>query len=169
VTVALREALEGSVAPGHEALLVRGDPRPFALVGRWGGGGALVGSEPIRHAAPEADPFDAIADAGEVRGDVPPGFVGGGWVGYLGYALTAGPAHRPRRLPPFALAYYDHLLHLDADGQWWFEALWTPERDAALAARRAELAARLREGRTPGPVRTAAWEISPSRQRASGS
>ena len=162
MTVALREALEGSVAPGHEALLVRGDPHAFALVGRWAGGGALVGSQPIRRAAPETDPFDAIADAGEVPEDVPAGFVGGGWVGYLGYALTDGPAHRPRRFPPFALAYYDHLLHLDADGQWWFEALWTPERDAALAARRAELAARLREGRTPGPVRTAAWEMTPS-------
>ncbi len=88
--------------------------------------------------------------------------MGGGWVGYLGYALTDGPAHRPRRFPPFALAYYDHLLHLDADGQWWFEALWTPERDAALAARRAELAARLRETRGPEPVSTAPWEMTPS-------
>jgi para-aminobenzoate synthetase/4-amino-4-deoxychorismate lyase len=164
VTVALREALEGSIAPGHEALLVREDPDAFALVGRWAGGAALVGSRPIRRVLPDADPFAALADSGQGPADAPEGFVGGGWFGYLGYALTEGPAHRPRHLPAFALAYYDHLLRLDVEGGWWFEALWTPERDAALNARRDELAARLRAKtpRAPRPVTTAPWQLSPS-------
>ncbi|MDQ2623048.1 MAG: hypothetical protein M3Y45_08440, partial [Actinomycetota bacterium] len=45
---AVRIALEGEVALGSEVLLVRDDPRPFALAGRWAGGGVLVGSEPER-------------------------------------------------------------------------------------------------------------------------
>ena len=162
VTVAQREALEGRIAPGHEALLVRDDPDRFALVGRWAGGGALVGSRPVRAAPPDADPFTTIADAGAAPDDAADGFVGGGWFGYLGYALTDGPALRPRRFPPFALAFYDHLLRLDADGQWWFEALWTPERDDALRARRAELAARLAGAPAPRRVATAPWRMTPS-------
>ena len=39
------------------ARLVRDDARPFALIGRWAGGGALIGSEPIRFATDADDPF----------------------------------------------------------------------------------------------------------------
>ncbi|HEY1594986.1 MAG TPA: hypothetical protein VGF74_06305, partial [Thermoleophilaceae bacterium] len=46
-------------------------------------------------------------------------------------------------LPDAALAFYDHVLRLDADGQWWFEALWTAEREGELRRRRDQLAARL--------------------------
>ncbi len=164
MTVALREPLEGRIAPGHEALLVRGEADAFALVGRWAGGGGLVGSRPVRRAAPTDDPFAVIAAAGDPPCDAEEGFVGGGWFGYLGYAITEGPALRPRRLPPFALAYYDHLLHLDAEGRWWFEALWTPERDAVLRARRDELAARLAAASSlrPGDIGTAEWRMTPS-------
>lgn len=162
VTVALREALEGRIAPGHEALLVRDDPDPFALVGRWAGGGALIGSCPIRHAPPGADPLAVLADTGPVPKDAPEGFIGGGWFGYLGYGLTDGVAQRPRRLPPFSLAFYDHLLRLDAGGRWWFEALWTAERDEALRARRDELVARLQAEHAPASVRTRPWRMTPS-------
>jgi para-aminobenzoate synthetase/4-amino-4-deoxychorismate lyase len=162
VTVALREALEGRIAPGHEALLVREDADPFALVGRWAGGGALVGSRPTRHAPPDADPLAVLAGAGAAPDDAPEGFVGGGWFGYLGYGLTDGPAQRPRKLPPFSLAFYDHLLRLDADGRWWFEALWTPERDEALRTRREELQARLGAEHAPGAVSTRPWRMTPS-------
>ncbi len=164
VTVALREPLEGRIAPGHEALLVRGEADAFALVGRWSGGGGLVGSRPVRRAAPTADPFATIAAAGDPPRDAEEGFVGGGWFGYLGYAITEGPALRPRRLPPFALAYYDHLLRLDPEGRWWFEALWTPERDAVLRARRDEFAARLAAASSlePGDTSTAEWRMTPS-------
>ncbi len=146
----IAEPLDLDWTPAQAALALRGDRHPFALVGAWAGGGALVGSEPVRVGAPGEDPF-ALLDAQPV---VDPsggraGAVGGGWVGYLGYALGHRVEELPPppppgdALPPFALAFYDHVLRLDADGRWWFEALETPARAAALAARRAELAARV--------------------------
>ena len=134
------------------ALLVRGDAHPFALAGDWAGGGALVGSEPLVVAGPEEDPFELLdrQPAGDRR--VGSEGVGGGWFGYLGYNLGARleriPPPPPRRvpLPDFALAFYDHLLHLDADGRWWFEALWTDERADVLSARLDLFRARLADG-----------------------
>ena len=71
-----------------------------------------------------------------------------------GSAISAsGSARRSRRSPhlrrgrarcrPASLGYYDHVLRLDPDGEWWFEAL--PGRD--LGARQRELRARLRRAR----------------------
>ena len=169
---AMRVALDGDVPAGHAALLVRDDPAPFALVGRWAGGGALVGSAPVRVAGPDEDPFAVLADPGPAPHDAPPGFVGGGWVGLLGFALgredggTIPPIASPptrEALPAHVLARYDHLLHLDADGQWWFEALWTGARAAALDDRLTELRARLARGvGAPAAVATAPWRAEPS-------
>ena len=61
-----------------------------------------------------------------------------------------------------ALAYYDHLLRLDAEGRWWFEALVTPGREAAIGRRRDVLAARLAEPRPPRPFATRDWRWIPS-------
>ena len=153
----LRIPLAGSVSAPEAGLLVRGDERPFALSGEWAGGAALVGSQPVTAGREEDDPF-ALFDrqpAMEPGGDA---VVGGGWFGYLGYALGArlervpSRPRRPTPLPEFRLAFYDHLLRLDADGQWWFEALWTAERDAALKARLEVLRARLEKGVEPRPV-----------------
>ena len=47
----------------------------------------------------------------------------------------SAPDLRPRRPLPFSLAFYDHLLRLDGDGRWWFESLWSEERDDFLGAR----------------------------------
>jgi len=166
-------ALEGSVAPGDEVLLCHGDRDPFALVGEWAGGRAVVGSQPIEQAGPTVDPFKLLGTAGAVAGDAPAGFVGGGWVGYLGFDLAhrlerlgASPPTR-ERLPAFALARYDHLLRLDADGRWWFEALVTPGRRATLERRLDVLAARLREGPPRGAsagarAATAPWTAEPN-------
>lgn len=169
VVRALRVPLDGTVGAGHAALLVRDDRDPFALVGRWAGGGALVGSEPVRVAAPHEDPFALLADPGDAPAEPPPGFVGGGWFGLLGFPLSraveaAGPQPPAREaLPPFALARYDHLLHLDADGQWWFEALWTGARAAVIDARLTELRARLADAApAPRPLRTTGWRATPS-------
>jgi para-aminobenzoate synthetase / 4-amino-4-deoxychorismate lyase len=155
----LRIPLEGDMPAHRASLLVRGDQRPFTLSGAWAGGGALVGSEPLAVAGRDEDPFAVLdvqpdVDAGEDGG----GAVGGGWFGFLGYGLGARlepvppSPPRPVPLPEFALAFYDHLLHLDADGLWWFEAFWTEERDAALRERRERLAGRLAAGVRERPV-----------------
>ncbi len=157
---ARRTELEWDLAPERAALLVRGDERPFVLSGAWAGGGAVVGSEPVRVAGPGADPFALLDEVAPVSGDG----VHGGWVGWLGYRLgarverlDAGPP-RPWPQPDFQLAFYDHLLRLDADGRWWFECLWTPERAQALAAREAELRARVPQ---PRPFATGSWRPLP--------
>ena len=156
---ARRTGLDWTLPPERAALLVRGDERPFALTGAWAGGGALVGSDPVRVAGPGEDPF-ALLELDAVEG---PG-VHGGWVGWLGYRLGArverlDPAPpRPHPLPDFQLAFYDHLLRLDAEGRWWFECLWTPERAEALAAREAELRERAAE---PRPFITGPWSSVP--------
>ena len=100
-------------------------------------------------------------------GSAPNEAVGGGWFGYLGYNLGARlervPPSPPRHvpLPDFALAFYDHLLHLDASGRWWFEALWTDERADVLAARLELLRARLAEGVRERPVWVGSFQPAP--------
>ncbi len=160
------------------------DERPFALLGAWAGGGALLGSEPMvvapaggvggprRHAerrqapsgvAADVDPFDVL-DSVPLRPPGTPGApgggdaVGGGWFGYLGHQCAAHvealPAPGPRPVPvaPFALGFYDHVLrYRSPEGQWYFEALVTPQRAATLEGRIELFRERLRitGGRTP--------------------
>ena len=139
---------------------LRGDARPFALVGDWLGGGAIFGSEPIREAGPDADPFALLDARGELGASdaavvgAGAAAVGGGWVGWFGYGLGAtierlppGPP-APVRQPRFSLAFYDHVVVFDG-ARWWFEALWSAERDGALRARRALWERRLS---TPPPA-----------------
>jgi para-aminobenzoate synthetase / 4-amino-4-deoxychorismate lyase len=160
----VRIELEGAATAAEGALLARGDAHPFALAGDWAGGGALVGSEPVVVAGAEDDPFSVIDRQPTVDGDEG---VGGGWFGYLGYNLGARlervppppPRHVP--LPDFALAFYDHLLRLDADGRWWFEALWTDERADALEARLELLRTRLAEGVRERPVWVGTFQPTP--------
>ncbi len=164
----VRVELEGELSGPEGCLLVRGDEHPFGLAGDWAGGGALVGSEPLVVAGAHEDPFElldrqpVVDGAGEAEGAV-----GGGWFGFLGYNLGARlervPPPPPRRvpLPEFALAFYDHLLRLDDDGRWWFEALWTDERDAQLRARLELLRTRLAEGVRERPVWVGSFQPAP--------
>jgi para-aminobenzoate synthetase/4-amino-4-deoxychorismate lyase len=169
----VRVALAGDVAAADAGLLVRDDERPFALVGRWAGATALAGGAPLRVADAQREDVLALLDAQPpVEGDVPDGFVGGGWFGALGYGLgrrlepTLGappPAPAGERLPAAALAFYDHVLRRDAAGQWWFEALWSAERASALDARRDELAGRVAAGVDGSrPIRSGPWRATPS-------
>ncbi|HEY8582564.1 MAG TPA: hypothetical protein VIL49_06440, partial [Capillimicrobium sp.] len=164
------ERLESGASAAEAVLALRGDRRPAALVGAWAGGGAVLASEPTRVAGPGDDPFALLDDLPALEAvDTAPGAVGGGWIGLLGFAL----GRRVERLPPppparaalpaHALAFYDHVLRLDATGAWWFEALWTPGRAGALAARRDELAARLRAaaGAEPRPFRAGPFAPAP--------
>src|SRR4051794_1557646 len=124
----VRVLLESTLSPFEVLRALRSDSRPFALVGAWAGGGAVLGSEPVRVAPADADPF-ALLDVLPEVADAPAGMVGGGWFGYLGYSLGERVERlppsppRPYPLPAFSLAYYDHVLRLDADGGWWFESM----------------------------------------------
>jgi para-aminobenzoate synthetase/4-amino-4-deoxychorismate lyase len=169
---AVRVALSGDVPAAHAGLLVRDDVLPFALVGRWAGAAALAGSTPLRVADPEhEDPFALLDEQPPVQGELPTGFVGGGWFGALGYGLgrqleTLGPpppAPTGERLPAAMLAFYDHMLRCDTGGQWWFEALWSDARAEALERRLEELSARVAAS-VAGPRRVTSgpWQASPS-------
>ena len=141
----------------------RDDVAPFCLSGAWAGGGALIGSEPVRLADESTgdDPFALIASLPSLpsRSAGDDHVVGGGWFGYLGYGLGRSIERlppsppRPAPLPTWSLAFYDHLLHLDADGRWWFEALWTDGRSSELERRHDELAHRVgRPARAAAPL-----------------
>ncbi|MSW95692.1 MAG: aminodeoxychorismate synthase component I, partial [Actinobacteria bacterium] len=142
----VRVPLAGDLAAECAPLLVADDADPVALVGSWLGSRAICASEPVARSG--EDPFATLDTLPQVEGAVP-GAVGGGWIGYLGYALGAqlepvGAAPpRPAALPGHALAFYDHVLHCDTAGDWWFEALWTQARAVALESRLAVLRERL--------------------------
>ena len=171
--VRIRVALDCSLPAERVLLALRGEPWPFALTGRWAGGGAIVGCAPARAARRRARTRSRrLEDLPAPRGDAE---VGGGWFGWLGYGLGARvealPPRPPRPfpLPDAHLAFYDHVLRQDDEGQWWFEALddgdtpsaaAAPARAPARAARRRAraraagardvLAARARRGRARG-------------------
>jgi para-aminobenzoate synthetase/4-amino-4-deoxychorismate lyase len=123
-TRAVRVALDCSLPPERVLLALRGEPWPFALTGRWAGGGAIVGAAPRE--VVEDGGFDVLDRVPPARGEA---VVGGGWFGWLGYGLGARVERLPPRpprpvgLPDAHLAYYDHVLRLDPEGRWWFEAL----------------------------------------------
>jgi para-aminobenzoate synthetase / 4-amino-4-deoxychorismate lyase len=166
--VLVSEPLGAAVPAARAALILRGEDRPFALIGAWAGGGALLGSEPVRVSGPDDDRFALLDDVPEVADADGPAAFGGGWVGFLGFEARhrVEPGHppppRPVPLPDGALAYYDHVLRLDPDGRWWFEALVTSGREAALERRRDELAARLADPPSPGAFSTRDWRWTPT-------
>jgi para-aminobenzoate synthetase/4-amino-4-deoxychorismate lyase len=116
----VRIPLVSELTPEQALLWLRGDDRPFALVGEWAGVRAVLGSEPVR--SPD-DPFalDVPEPAGDAR-------VGGGWFGVWGYRLGSlieqlpPPPPAPVETPACSLAFYDHVVVCDEEG-WWFEAL----------------------------------------------
>jgi para-aminobenzoate synthetase/4-amino-4-deoxychorismate lyase len=165
----VREPLPLTLSPAEALARLGAEPMPFALTGRWAGGGAILGCEPLAVGGEEDDPFALLDRLPAVGGGalLPPGAVGGGWFGWLGYRLgarvervPAGPP-RPVPMPDFHLAYYDHVLRCDGDGRWWFEALASDERRADLDARRLHLTALL-----GGDARPAGARVSPLRLAA---
>jgi para-aminobenzoate synthetase / 4-amino-4-deoxychorismate lyase len=170
-THVVRLPLAWTLAPEAAALLVRDDERPFALVGRWAGGGALVSSEPVRVASAEENEFALLDEQPVIKGgpeDRRDFAVAGGWFGALPYGLgrrlepvsadppAAGDPARP------CLAFYDHLLRCDEGGRWWFEALWTQDRAEALRERLRELEARALTTPEPRRFATRPWRATPS-------
>jgi para-aminobenzoate synthetase / 4-amino-4-deoxychorismate lyase len=168
----MRVRLDSDLSLGAALRALYDTERPFALVGRWAGGGALLGCAPVEVAGNEDDPFTVLAgnegEAGSKRDSDPRAEVGGGWVGYIGYpsrvAVHRGHPAPPRTqpLPSSSLAYYDHLVRLNTDGTWWFEALWSPERASELDRRLSWWRARLTDPPPAREVSTSAWHLTPS-------
>ena len=156
----------GGALVGSEPLVVAGpDEDPFELLDRQpivetAQGITDQGVRPLE--SPRLKGSDPLSG-----GDLDLDAVGGGWFGYLGYNLGARlervppppPRHVP--LPDFALAFYDHLLRLDAGGRWWFEALWSDERAEALTERLALLRGRLAGGVRERPVWVGNFQPAP--------
>ncbi len=154
-----RVPLESDLAPAEAIAWLRGDDRPFALIGEWLGGVSMLGSHPERVADPGEDPFAVLETQPELEAGE--AVVGGGWVGWLGYGLgslverlpPSPPAPIP--CPSFSLAFYDHVVLWDGE-RWWFEGLLGGERDAVVRERLAVWASRLE--RVPAPV----WQSAPA-------
>ena len=157
--------LRSALTPEQAVLWLRGDAGRFALVGDWLGLGAVLGSEPLRVAPADCDPFELLDELPDVDGGDAV-VVGGGWVGWLGYGLGA----RIERLPPpppapvprpsFSLAFYDHVVVFDGE-QWWFEALWSGDREEALRERLAVWQERLLAAPPPArEVATTAFAVA---------
>ena len=158
---AIRERLACEADPLTVVRWLRGEPRPVALSGRWAGGGVVLSSHPLSLAAAGDDPFALLQTLPTgllapmaTKTPVDP-VVGGGWIGWLGFALAheieelPPPPPRPVPLPRFDLAFHDHVVRLDADGRWWFEALWSEERDQVLRERLAGWRERLQSPPPP--------------------
>ena len=169
----LAVAIDSRLDPLEAVRRFGGDTRPFALVGAWAGSGAVVGSEPLVTLGPNGDPFQTLGQVPVVEGGTGR-HVGGGWFGYLGYQLNQRlerlppPPPRPLPLPDHSLAFYDHLLRYDARSRrWWFEALWSPERDGFLRSRLELLTRRLQDEshRRPYDYRVGAFEALESEER----
>jgi para-aminobenzoate synthetase/4-amino-4-deoxychorismate lyase len=166
----VRVPLAIDLSLGAALRVLQDTERPFALVGSWAGGGALLGCDPVRTAGDD-DPFELLALADSERDSEcadSAGMVGGGWVGYIGYpsrmAVDRGQPSPPRTqpMPAASLAYYDNLVRLDGSGGWWFEALPSPDPATEVEQRLSWWTERLSN---PPPARTAStggWHMIPS-------
>jgi para-aminobenzoate synthetase / 4-amino-4-deoxychorismate lyase len=150
----IREPLDWDFSPAEVVRLVRDDAHPAALLGSWAGGSDVICAEPIATRCDPESVWDALDQPWPVSaadgpdGSGRPAF-GGGWLGYLGFGLACDVLPVPPapggagRLPTAWLGYYDHALRRDrASGRWFFEAVATGERAAALEARLAGLRGR---------------------------
>jgi para-aminobenzoate synthetase component 1 len=123
----VRTALSASASPEAAFLLLEARaraariPGPAALSGDWFSARAVLAPSVDVTAVPGPEAFTVPAAAPVVR-DAVPGAIGGGWFGYLSYDLT-DPSGRADALPQAAWGWADHVLVLDGEGRWWFEAL----------------------------------------------
>jgi para-aminobenzoate synthetase component I len=130
-------------------------PPPAGLVGDWFGGRAVLA--PTLRAEPVSDAEALrLPERQPVVTEAPPGSIGGGWFGYLGYGLT-DPARQKRTLPNAVWGWADHVLRLDSAGHWWFEELTGDDHGDDLA----DEFARLLAGDDPPPR---PWSASPLRR-----
>lgn len=137
----VRESLRCEVSPDRALALLEararrlGLPPPAALTGDWFGSRAVLAPSVRVVPVDGADEAFAVPARQPEVADAPDRAVGGGWFGFLGYGLT-DPSDRRTALPDAAWGWADHVLRLDTEGTWWFEALVeegspAPERLAA--------------------------------------
>ena len=145
------EPLDWDLSTADVVRLVRDDAYPAALAGAWAAGCDIVCSQPTAIRCDPEPPWGALDEARpQASADCAGRAVfAGGWIGYLGFGLSGQVLPIPpapggaRQLPSWWLGYYDHVLRRDrASGRWFFEALRTPGRAAALDARLAEFCRR---------------------------
>ncbi|MEU3273597.1 aminodeoxychorismate synthase component I [Saccharomonospora sp. NPDC006951] len=124
----VRELLRSRTTPDQAflRLCARADslgiPGPAALCGRWFGSRAILAPSVGLSAFGGAEEAFAVpARQPHVTGETD-GAVGGGWFGYLSYDLT-DPSRRGTGIPEASWGWSDHVLRLDAEGRWWFEAI----------------------------------------------
>jgi para-aminobenzoate synthetase / 4-amino-4-deoxychorismate lyase len=179
----VRRPLGWDLAPADVLRLVRADAHPVALFGTWAGGTDVIGSEPLLVRSPPCSLAEVLNSPG------PPGTMGagghagsavglaeptgpafgGGWIGYLGFGhsgevLPVPPAPGgPRLLPAWWFGYYDHVLCRDRRaGRWFFEALWSDDREEALERRFDELSRRAHTAPPPQSHRCGDFLLVPS-------
>ncbi len=129
----IRVALPCRLSPAQVLQALAGEPLPFALVGTWAGGGAIVGSDPLRVAGEDEDPFAVLDDLPAVD---PAAVVPVAPTALPHVAPTAFPHVAPTALPPVAPT----ALHSEAVGGGWFG--WLGYRLAARVERIPLVAAR---------------------------
>ena len=170
----VRRPLRWELAPVEALRLVRDDAHPVALFGAWAGGADVVAAEPadVRSGpGPLTGVFDpplppVARDRASANDGAPAGGAAfaGGWIGYLGYSAggeALAPAG-PRRLAPWWFGWYDNVLVRErSTGEWFFEALCTPARAAALERRYADLVARAAEPAPAGGYRFSPFRLTP--------
>jgi para-aminobenzoate synthetase / 4-amino-4-deoxychorismate lyase len=171
----MREPLDWNLSPADVLRLVRADAHPAALFGAWAGGSDVICAEPTAIRSDPQQPWDALDEswpptaAMGLDGLDGPVFAGG-WLGYLGFGLAGTVPPVPpapggaRRLPAAWLGYYDHVLRRHrASGRWFFEAIVTTERAAALQARLVDLRDRARRpSPRPEPYRCSEFGLIPA-------
>lgn len=95
--------------------------RPACLWGSWYGGGAVVAHSPIRVLDEGVDPIDLIDTSEGVGGAEDQTMIGGGWIGSFGFDREQA-----------MLGFYDHLVRQSPEGDWIFETLGLPGREAQM-------------------------------------
>jgi para-aminobenzoate synthetase component 1 len=156
----VRRAVEARPTPDSAFLLLdarareKGLASPAALSGVWFASRAVLVPSWTPSEVDPASAFAVPARQPDVR-DAVSGAIGGGWLGYLSYDLIDA-SRRRSTLPKAVWGWVDHLLRLDADGQWWFEAL-IPDDASAPDELADELASLLT--REPPPAEWTATEL----------
>lgn len=130
-----RVPLDSGTPPAAVVAGLAIEDHPAVLWGDgWFGGGVLIGLRPERFVAGlgPAEAIDLLGDQPPVGAELPNDFVGGGWIGVVGFDDGTS-----------MLGWYDSLLRWSPERGWSFEALGLPGRAEAYAAALADWRRRL--------------------------